>query len=98
MTQSEEKHLSKRIITTIVIIVVFIIYTMIYTDNYSNSCLGNPSLLVFAFIGFPIIILLAIFDIIYILIVKSFTKRKLVINFLIVFTIFIFLIMQGIGN
>ena len=94
MNSSELKHLRTRVFVACFIISIFIVYS-IFTDNNSKSCIGNPSILPFAFIGFPLLILLTISDIIYLLILKKLTKNKLVINLSIVVAYFFIVFLVG---
>ncbi|WP_157821872.1 hypothetical protein [Tenacibaculum sp. Bg11-29] len=92
-----EKHLKTRTITFVIIFIVFISlgYLLMVDFNLASfsksqpnyqvnrSCLGNPVLLPYAFIGFPLIIFLGIVDVLTLTILKKITLKKLIINFLI---------------
>ncbi|OXA86767.1 hypothetical protein B0A66_17350 [Flavobacterium hercynium] len=57
-----------------------VILPLLFIDSNGRSCLGPPQLLFFIFLGLPSITLLYSFDILILLVVRSFNWEKLVIN------------------
>lgn len=92
-----EQHLKTRTIAFVIIFILFISIGYLITIDFNSipidesqpryqvnrSCLGNPLLLPYTFIGFPLIIFLSIIDVLVITFLKKITYRKVIINFLI---------------
>ena len=93
-----EQHLKTRTIAFVIIFILFISIGYLLTidsnsipidesqPNYqvNRSCLGNPVLLPYAFIGFPLILFLSIIDILLLTFLKKITYKKVIINILII--------------
>jgi len=91
---NNESHFATRSLTVLGIVFLFILHSILFIDSNGRSCLGDPSLLVFAFIGLPLLLVLAVLDLIILAILKAFTWNKLFINFTLfaVIIVLIFLI------
>ena len=94
---NNESHFATRSITVLIIVFVFILQSVLFIDPHGRSCLGPPSLLVFAFLGLPLLFFLSIIDIIVLIVLKAFQWQKLFINLGMFFFIFLFLIL-GLQN
>lgn len=73
-------HFKQRTLATCVILVLFVLHSVLFIDSNQKSCLGNPSLLPFAFIGLPLIMILLVIDIIILAIMKKLNWYKVLIN------------------
>ena len=80
MKPENEKHLKIRFTIFTIIVLLFALYSFLFISRYQDSCLGNPQLLPFAFLGMPIISTLAILDLVYLIIVKKINIIKIGIN------------------
>lgn len=94
---NNEYHFATRSITVLIIVCLFILHSVLFIDPYGRSCLGPPSLLVFGFIGLPLLFFLTIIDIIVLIVLKAFQWQKLFINlgiffFIIFFFVFILIV------
>jgi hypothetical protein len=88
-----ESHFATRSITVLIILFIFILHSILFIDGNSRSCLGPPGLLVFGFIGLPLIIFLSILDLIILIPLKAFRWQKLLINLGIPLCIVLFFIL-----
>lgn len=79
--KNNESHFATRGFTVLGIIFLFILHSILFIDSNQTSDLGNPSLLVFAFIGLPLLFVLAVLDLIILAIIKAFSWSKFFINF-----------------
>jgi hypothetical protein len=79
--KNNESHFATRSIAVLAIILLFILHSILFIDPNQASDLGNPSLLVFAFVGLPLLFILAVLDLIILAIAKAFTWIKFFINF-----------------
>ena len=87
------KHFITRALFVLSIIGVFILHRILFINGNGKSCLGPPSLLPFMFIGFPLISLILIIDLLVLGFSKTFTWYKLLINFLIIAMMILFLLL-----
>ena len=88
-----DSHFATRSITVLIIVCLFILHSVLFINPHGRSCLGPPSLLVFAFIGLPLFFFLSIIDIIVLIVLKAFEWQKLFINLgMLFFIIFILLL------
>lgn len=79
--KNSESHFATRGLVVLGIVFLFILHSILFIDSNGRSCLGDPSLLVFGFIGLPLIFILAVLDLIILAFLKAFTWNKLFVNF-----------------
>lgn len=94
MNTEHTKHLKTRFLIASIIVLLFAIESFIFIDPHQRSCLGNPAILPFAFIGLPLLVALAIIDMVYLLIIKKLTFSKVFINLGIISGLLLFVIVS----
>ena len=79
--KNNETHFATRTLATLGIITLFMLYSIIFISADQQSCLGNPRILPFVFLGLPLLSTFAVLDLIVLAILKAFSWRKLLTNF-----------------
>jgi hypothetical protein len=87
---NNESHFAIRTFTFLAIVTFFIAHSVLFIDPNGRSCLGPPSVLFFAFIGFPLIVFLSILDIFILAFLQKLNWEKFTINmsFLVLMVLF----------
>jgi len=92
------KHLKTRLITLIILLLPFVLFGILHTETPrefngqlypQRSCLGNPAVLPYAFVGVPLLLILALVDILILAILKKINWYKVCINLSIALIIFL---------
>jgi len=78
--RNNKSHFAIRTVIFCCIVFCFILFSVFFVDNNQRSCLGSPGLLPFAFIGFPLITIFLVLDLIVLAFLKAFNWEKLLIN------------------
>nr|BFF38708.1 hypothetical protein BACY1_05130 [Tenacibaculum mesophilum] len=74
------KHLKRRAIVFLIICTCLILLGSYISDGNQRSCLGNPVILPYIFLGLPFVFLLGILDIIVLTFLKKLRLYKIIIN------------------
>jgi len=83
------RHIETRLIFVAIVVVIFAIQSYVFIDGSQRSCLGNPSVLPYVFIGMPSLVVMAVLDIIFLAIVKRVNIAKIIANALIALLVFL---------
>lgn len=87
------KHLKTRGVIFIIICTCFILFGIYISDSNQRSCLGNPVILPYTFLGLPSIFFLGILDIIVLAFSKKLKLYKAIINLSLILVSFLILLL-----
>jgi len=80
MILENKKHLIKRLLVVSIVVFLFMIFNLFFVNPNQRSCLGNPLVLPFVFLGLPFLLILGILDILFLIIIKKINWIKVFIN------------------
>lgn len=80
MTLAQKEYLAQRLLVTSIVVFIFIVYSFLFIDANQQSCLGNPTVLPFIFLGIPFLIALAILDLLIAGIKRNISWFKVAVN------------------
>jgi hypothetical protein len=87
---NNDSHFAIRSLTFLAIVALFVLHSVLFINPHGRSCLGPPSFLPFVFIGFPLIFVGAILDILILAFLRKLNWEKFIINisFLVLIVLF----------
>jgi hypothetical protein len=77
---NNNSHFAIRTFTFLGIVALFVVHSVLFINPHGRSCLGPPSFLPFVFIGFPLIFLGVILDILILAFLRKLNWGKFTIN------------------
>ncbi len=89
MKAENSEHIERRILVVVIVLVLFAAHSFLFIDGNQRSCLGNPSALPYVMIGMPSIIIIAVIDIIYLVVIKKINGIKIIANICIALAVFL---------
>lgn len=99
---SNKKYFAIRLLVVVLVVLSFILLGFVMEFNVApeivngdyrsrRSCLGNPLVLYYVFIGLPILLFLGLVDIVYLIIIKKVTLLKVLSILFLMLCSFLFL-------
>jgi hypothetical protein len=77
---NDESHFGIRTVVFLCIVFGFILFNCFFINPNGRSCLGPPRVLIFGMVGFPLITLLLLLDLIVLAFLKALNWEKFLIN------------------
>jgi hypothetical protein len=77
---NNKSHFTTRTLIFLAIVALFVIHSVLIINPHGRSCLGPPSFLPFVFIGFPLIFIGSILDILILAFLRKLNWEKFIIN------------------